>query len=297
MEHAEHHHHNWYVRRGGEVRGPFPAGLVSRYVLLGRLRLKDEVSPDGEQWLPVGEVPELIPEVLLDAARHRDDPEVQERLAAARRWADERRLPHDVGFNTDRRGEDDPDLIHHREVMAQRGDGRPGWGRLLQYGIVLAVVAAVVAIPLLLPPGEGPGEPDCDAPPAPGVNWSNCPMEGSELANVDLAGAYLRNADLRDAALRAANLSGAELSYANLASASLLGADLQGAQLKGANLRRARLNNADLRDADLTYADLTDASMDGADLAGARLDHAVWDKDILCLPGSVGECRLGRAAE
>ena len=54
----------WYIRRRGEVKGPYPAGLVSRYILLGRLQMTDEVSASGQDWLPVQDVPDLIPKIL-----------------------------------------------------------------------------------------------------------------------------------------------------------------------------------------------------------------------------------------
>src|SRR3569832_663567 len=86
--------HVWYVRRKGEVKGPYPAGLITRYILLGRIREDDELSPDGSVWTLVQEHRELIPDVIKAAAT---DPAAQQRLDAARRWADER--------NTQRRGD------------------------------------------------------------------------------------------------------------------------------------------------------------------------------------------------
>ena len=77
----------WYLRKNGEVKGPYPAGLISRYILLGRINDGDEVSGDGEEWLVIRDIPELIPDVMKGDA---SDPLVQERLQAARRWADER---------------------------------------------------------------------------------------------------------------------------------------------------------------------------------------------------------------
>jgi hypothetical protein len=34
----------WYTRREGIVRGPFEPGHITRYILLGRIRLDDELS-------------------------------------------------------------------------------------------------------------------------------------------------------------------------------------------------------------------------------------------------------------
>jgi len=56
----------WYVQKGSRVQGPYSAHEVGRYLLLGRVRNTDRVSRDGELWEPVTQVPELIPEELLD---------------------------------------------------------------------------------------------------------------------------------------------------------------------------------------------------------------------------------------
>lgn len=56
----------WYVQKGSRVQGPFTTNEVGRFLLLGRVRNTDRVSRDGELWEPVTQVPELIPEELLD---------------------------------------------------------------------------------------------------------------------------------------------------------------------------------------------------------------------------------------
>lgn len=56
----------WYVQKGSRVQGPFSASEVGRFLLLGRVRNTDRVSRDGELWEPVTQVPELIPEELLN---------------------------------------------------------------------------------------------------------------------------------------------------------------------------------------------------------------------------------------
>lgn len=264
---------NWFVRRGDEIRGPFPAGLVSRYVLLGRIRIRDEVSTDRQSWCEVRQVPELIPEVMLDAARNSGDAEAQQKLAAARRWADD---------NTAK--ERPLDGLHE-------GEGR----KPIQYAVVLAVIGAIASLPFILPSGPDVGEPDCSAPPAPQVNWSNCAFEGRRLANADLGGAVLRNAELTGVVLRAANLKGADLSYARMEFAVMPGANLSEAVATGADFKNVDLTNANLSGADLQYADFTGADLAGANLTGTRLGYAVWGDDIICMPESVGKCIPGRA--
>ncbi len=56
----------WYVQKGSRVQGPFSTNEVGRFLLLGRVRNTDRVSRDGELWEPVTQVPELIPEELLN---------------------------------------------------------------------------------------------------------------------------------------------------------------------------------------------------------------------------------------
>lgn len=279
---------NWYVRRGKEVKGPFPAGLVSRYILLERISERDEVSRDRQEWLRITDVPGLVPDVIRIARANPGDEEAQQHLAAARRWADERReakgSPPAAG---ERRSRGAMTFSH----PARDTEGAPD--ALISrrdYLVVAAILLILVAVPFLLPSGPKPSDPQCEAAPAPGINWSNCRLEGRQYANADLAGANLRNANLTGTVLRAANLAGADVAYANLTLANLRGANLQGASLKGATLRNTELDNADLENADLSYADLSAVDLDRVNLTGAKLDHAVWRGGVVCMPGSVGEC-------
>ncbi len=76
----------WYVQKGARVQGPYTTTEVGRFLLLGRVRNTDRVSRDGELWEPVTQVPELIPEELLDL----EDAQGWERFMKQRREADER---------------------------------------------------------------------------------------------------------------------------------------------------------------------------------------------------------------
>ena len=51
----------WYSRRQGVTRGPFSAGDITRYLLLGRIRLDDELSTDKTLWLPANQFSEMLP--------------------------------------------------------------------------------------------------------------------------------------------------------------------------------------------------------------------------------------------
>lgn len=287
---------NWFVRRGSQESGPFPAGLVSRYILLGRIREDDEVSWDRLQWSPVSRVPELMPAVLLEVFADPDDEEASARLAAARRWADERHSGAlaPIGLAERRSGEADETRSRRRTRAARRRGCREEGLRPAHYaGFGLALVL-LVALPFALPSGDPSQGPDCAAPAAPGVDWSGCALPLADLANADLSGALLKGADLSGAVLRASNLVRGTLSYANLTGANLRGANLRGAQLIGVNLREADLTRADLRGADLSYAVLHGARLEGARLDAARFDHAESREGIVCMPGSVGSCRPAR---
>lgn len=290
--------HLWYTRRGSEIRGPFSAGLVSRHILLGRICLDDELSQDREAWMPVSAMPELIPEAMrVDT----NDPLAQERLHAARRWADERlrerRGPNDIvpaGVTRrggDRRQQEPAEVVRHRTAKAGRDAGQTArfngkWAAIVIGGIVLFVAGLL----FLSQPASENAAWDCTVSARPGVNWSDCRMEGVHLDKADLTGARLRNVNLSGASLREGRLKGSDLSFATLSIADLSAADLQEAVMLGVSLRNADLRNAKLQGADLSYADLSGARLEGANLEGARLDHAIWVDKSVCAKGSLGRC-------
>jgi len=291
----------WYLRISGEVKGPYPAGLVSRYLLLGRVTDSDEVSNDGEEWIAIKDIPELIPQVMKKDA---SDPMVQERLRAARRWADERSvdrrgeggeqaLPQGSRGDSDRRELEHSPIVGYRQRRTRREEelfaaAQGRWSMLMIAGTV-AVVAGVFLL-LYKPPAPQLGS-DCHTPAAPNVNWSNCVLDGAHLDGLNLAGATLYSASMTATNLRKSKLNGANLSYAALSIANLEGADLRGATLVGTKLRQAKLNNARLDNADLSYADLTGADLSGVTMRNTKLGNAIWTDGSHCLPNSVDRCR------
>jgi len=54
------------MRRQGIVRGPFSAQQITRYVLLGRIRLRDELSADRKTWRCMNSYTEMLPPELSD---------------------------------------------------------------------------------------------------------------------------------------------------------------------------------------------------------------------------------------
>jgi hypothetical protein len=80
------HDCQWFARRNGTVRGPFTGERIERYILLGRIRLNDELSMDRVRWQPARDYPELFPKELLQLSSWED----YQKLVVARIKADER---------------------------------------------------------------------------------------------------------------------------------------------------------------------------------------------------------------
>lgn len=286
--------HWWYFRRQGKVSGPFAAGLISRYILLGRLEMDDELSMDRTIWAPVSEHDGLIPGVMKGDM---NDPFVVERLKAARRWADEREREDSLAGEGngrkagERRDQRELDEFSHRDWSHRDPLGTQTDNPLLGWLILVLVICAIGAGGYYVYINRTPPvQIDCAAAAAAGVNWSNCQLPGSELTGRALPGAVLTNTNLAGSRLGGADLHNANLSYANLGQAELLKTNLANALLLGANLRGANLQGADLRGANLSFANLSEANLDGVNLEGALLHKAVWIDGRVCADNSLGDC-------
>ena len=283
-------HSPLYVRRNNTVHGPFPPKQISQCLLLGRFRLNDQVSEDQEIWVTIQSRQDLVPEVLQGDL---SDEQVQERLNAARRWADERRPEHGMPVDS-RRSPESNDVLEyrsHRESIYKRFLQRREFSAI-QAIIVLLVVSGFIYAGFYFSPDTAIEQSACDAPAAAGVNWRNCRLSGLQSLKSDLQHAHLDSAILSGSNLFASNLSGASLMYTDLSMANLSYVDFSRAQMKGSNLQHADLHNADFRDADLSYVNFTGAKMQDVRLDGARLDNAIWVDGRICLKDSLGECRL-----
>lgn len=268
----------WYVRRGSTIQGPYEADQLRRYLLLGRVRLTDRVSRDGQHWYAITQCGELIPEEMRDL----ESPEGRARFEAARQAVDEREKPAAA-----------PDPMPGGE----RAEDTPEKRASRHWSVLLLAVAVAVALVLIGVYGNlgarSVAASDCDAEPVAGVNWNYCRKNGMAVEpGSDLRGVHAVNALLRDAQLAGAVLSDASLAYVDLSGAALYEADLSGADLSGATLRDADLSGAILVDANLSYADLRGAKLSGAQLRGARLTGAVWTDGRPCA-GSRESCRVG----
>ncbi|MDZ7754157.1 MAG: pentapeptide repeat-containing protein [Gammaproteobacteria bacterium] len=295
----------WYVRRGTTVKGPFPASQIAKYVVLGRVHPSDEVSQDQQKWHKVAEFPSLVPPAVKESATSTEQRMLRQR-EDERSGHDRRHIEESLAEGVEqrrpgrpeRRGEEPETVIRHRRQKAALLDTlrsgsemeRRSWRWIAPAAVIL--VAGLVALGFLLGPATVKDTPDCGAPPAPGVNWNNCTMDGLEARDAELEGARIRNARLRDADLLNANLRAADLAYTDFAKANLSYADLSHADLKGATVTAADLTNADLTGADLSYANLRDARLGGAVITGTLLSGAVWPDGRTCGRDSVGECRV-----
>ena len=289
----------WYMERNGKVEGPFASGLISRHILLGRLQMDDKVSPDGLEWELVKNVPSLIPDIL---EADKDDQMQQERLMAARRWADERLASdrRDVQADarsderrdrSDRRDLEFDDVMDHRSILRGRARSEEKKG-IFTAELFLAAVVILIAWAGFYAYQHQPKKVvvDCQAVPAFAVNWTNCILSSKDLQSANLENALLLNARLGSANLQSANLKGANMSYIDLSNSNLVGADMSLATLKGANLSNADLRGAVLVNADMSFVNLTGANLRTANLDGAKLNKAIWIDGSLCAEGSIGRC-------
>lgn len=287
------------MRRGDVMQGPFPAGMVSRYILLGRIRASDELSQDQETWQLVSETPEVFPEVMqTDLA----DPVAEQHLLAARRWADERAQVDRRGLATnlqdegrrssDRRKAESFEATTRRKTRSADTDPKKNAkrDRLLSGLIALTILIVIVAFMFSLKPRPNVSHIDCSVPAAAGVNWSNCRMDGAVMTDVNLTGASMMNMQLSRANLNGSTLAGADLSFTIMSITSLQNTDLRDANLIGVNLHNSDLTNANLSGADLSYADLTGARLDRAVMTDVKLDNAIWVDGRTCAAGSIGKC-------
>jgi len=297
----EHEHASgWYYRKDGEIYGPYVAGLLSRYILLGRISKEDEVSSDGQRWQLVQDTPAIIPDVMKG---DQSDPEVQQRLVAAMRWADERQMDRRANeiptqeqrerrMAGDRRMLEGDDVLAHRQLLWDRKmQGKKRLNVFLGWLVVFAAVGTLGGIGWYV--YQNPEQEtyvDCNADAVPGVNFSNCIMSGVEFNSVDLRSASFNNTVMYEASLRNSNLENADLRYADFSFAQLQNARLVSANLTGTNLRNANLDSVNLSGANLSFANLTGADIRSANLTDVNLHQAYWIDGTVCAPGSIGRC-------
>ena len=147
----------WYTRRNGVTRGPFSAANITRYILLGRIRLEDELSRDRVSWSAAEQLTTLLPEPL----RNMHSGDAYRQLIAAQMQADEREAErrcsdrNNPGNSRDRRrlpdrrepsGAASVTFQHRIKPLASRSTLQPQLRTVL-----LAVLLASMLLALLLP--------------------------------------------------------------------------------------------------------------------------------------------------
>ena len=146
----------WYTRRSGVVRGPFSAEEISRHLILGRIRMEDEISQDRDRWQAAEQCGELLPAELHNLNSWDD----YQQLVIARMQVDERKAERrcqncnnrnkchpERRSNSDRRSSENDQLVSHylfghthagRHSATPSGSIRPLLLALLLVTIVLA---------------------------------------------------------------------------------------------------------------------------------------------------------------
>ena len=281
----------WYIRSQSSdgIKGPFPSGQISQEMLLGRYKLDDEVSHDKEEWIAIRNVPEIVPEIFRE---DRDDPGFKDRLAAARRWADERRGVDDIDIQGERRTKESYETAEikrlHRLANKAKKKINPVT-TFIQLSIFLTVIIVVVILAFQFSPKDETLV-DCTTPASRGTNWSGCNLSGAQLFKANLVSSNLMNANLQTANLQSADLSLANLKYIQLHLANLKHANFTKANLVGADFISADLSGATFEQANMSYANFRDAKIATANFSNARLDHAIWVDGRKCRANSIGSC-------
>ncbi|VAW98362.1 hypothetical protein MNBD_GAMMA23-70 [hydrothermal vent metagenome] len=289
-------HHVWYLRKNGKVTGPFPVGQISQLLIVGRLSVDDEVSHDKDEWLQIQSVPALIPDVLDET----DAGKQSERLAAARRWADERREERrEDNAKTPSRKTDgrrqhesmhDIEYRHHRESIYKQFREQPKMA-IAKLFLFTSILLAVLWGSFNYSPLNIVDEPDCSTQPAKGVNWRNCNKLALVAIRADISESNLNSVILRDANLFASNFTQSRMDYSDLSGSNLSFAVFKQANLKGANFKKSDLQRADFTKANLSYADFRGASIVGVIFDGADLSQAIWIDGRECKQDSISQCK------
>jgi len=126
------HPTQWYSRREGIIRGPFSDEEITRYLLLGRIRLADELSTDKTVWSPASRFSGLLPQEVIKLESWDD----YQQLVEARMQVDERKserrcnqCPNRGSYqperrhNKDRRRDDDAVLV--QQYLYKHGNQPP----------------------------------------------------------------------------------------------------------------------------------------------------------------------------
>lgn len=163
-------HLRWYVKKEGEVTGPFLGKVLSEHLILGRLQLSDEISLNQRIWRSIENYPELIP---VELQGDMSTEEAQQRLKMAKLRLDERssfdrrtgeRVAADeVRSDSDRRSPEAIDEVRYRinknDGLRQKRSNRPYYPYVI--GAVIAFFFVLWFVLTYAPPYPQRG----------GINW------------------------------------------------------------------------------------------------------------------------------
>jgi pentapeptide repeat protein len=278
----------WYTRQDKTISGPFTKALLKSNLQLGRINVQTEVSTDQKYWQPLGDIialetddPVIPPPLPLDERDGFDRRNEQPLTEAEREMRRQQRRKQEPDFLIQQRQQ-------RSELLERLKPERPA--RFWPIFIISVILTGVFIGAISFPTPSNISEADCEAAPAPLVNWENCLKPGMDIPSATLTGANLRNSGLAMSNMMNADLVEADLSYADLPLSNLSYTNFQGANLKGANLQQADLSYSNLSDSDLSFANLRDAKLGGSDLQNTKLDKAIWIDGRICAAGSIGNC-------
>jgi len=268
----------WYWKKNGKVTGPFAEGLIQQYIILKRVHPNDLMSKDKNTWSKAASIPALIPDVL----KHKNEENYDERLKAARRWADDRGHA---------RGSETAESHNQRKQITHIGINTFGWMSIVFF--ILFIVAIVYAF-FYFTPEKKAAEINCQAQPTERVIFDGCELSGKNFSRQIIQYASFKNARMNNINLTQSALSYSQMQYSELQNSNLTGAKLDHANLTASNLTGSVLDGTDFSHANLNYASLKGAKAKNIKLKGASLSKTTWFNGEICAMGSVGRCLLNK---
>jgi len=271
----------WYWKKNGKVKGPFAEGLIQKYIILRRIHPNDLMSRDKHNWQKASCIYELIPDVL----RNKDADNYDERIKAAKRWADDR--------DSVRQNLVDDDFNQRTEVT-HLGIHTLGW-KMTLFIIILFVI--VLGATFYFTPSKLSSTGDCSVEIKTKVNLENCDLSERIFLGLNVSHANLKNSKLRNTNLTSASFSYAHMQYSDMGNSNLTKTKFDHANLTGVTLTHSILIETDFSSANLSYANFKGAKAKNILLKGANLSKAIWFSGQECAQGSIGRCLISQTSK
>ena len=264
----------WYWKKNGKVTGPFAEGMIQQYIILKRVHPNDLMSQDKENWSKVASIPALIPDVI----KHKSDENFDERLKAAKRWADDRGKV---------RGDESSEGFIPRKKITHIGISTMGWTSI---AIFIVFIMAIVFAFFYFTPENQSKQINCYNQPAKKIVFNGCELSGKNFSKQMIQYASFKNAHMNNINLSQSILSYSQMQYSDLSHSNLTASKLDHVNLTAAILTGAILHRTDFSYANLNYANLKGAKVKNINLTGASLSKTIWFNGKTCAQGSVGRC-------